>query len=797
MSTRQFGARVERNIDPKLLRGEGAFVDDIPLPQALHAAFVRSPFARARIRSINAAAAERHPGVAVVYTCDNIGDLDLEMPLLIPHPSMKHPQTQRPLARGDVYYVGQCVAMVVAVDRYVAEDAAALIEVDYDPLDVEMDLEKAVRDGAPLVHADAPNNLAAHFVQVSGNPDDAFAKAEHITKIRVQIDRSTAAPMECRAIAASWDQVSEELTVWDGTQAPISLRGGLSSILKLDEDKVRVIAPNVGGGFGQKIMMFHPDELLVPMAAMKLGRPVKYIEDRRENFIGSSQERTQIHYVELAAKKTGEVIGLRDSFLHDTGAFIPYGIAVAQVASTSIAGAYRIPNIWVEFKAVYTPAVQVTPYRGCGRPHACFAIERAMDQLAEELGLDRFEIRRRNFIGENEFPYPREGLLFADGLKVTLDSGQYHKALDMMGKALDVTNFAAAKERARRDGKYLGLGLAFYVEGTGLGPYEGGHVRIHPITGKVYVNTGLTSQGQGHDTVFAQIVADQLGVKPQDVIVVEGDTKAYDWGVATFASRAAVVSGNAIHKTAMVVREKTLKAAANMMEVDVADIELHDGAAWVKGSNRFVPLAAVATATNPLRYAFNEAAQAATQFAPASRHDGPPLAEGQAPGLEATDYYSPPHATWAYGVHGALVEVDPDLCTVKIQKYVCIHDCGNMINPMIVEGQVHGGIAQGLGGALYERLEYEPSGNLANANFVDFLVPYATEIPNIEVLHLETPSPLNPLGVKGVGEAGCIAVGAVVASAVEEALKPLGAGKFHHVPLTPSMIQAALDRAGA
>jgi CO/xanthine dehydrogenase Mo-binding subunit len=530
---------------------------------------------------------------------------------------------------------------------------------------------------------------------------------------------------------------------------------------------------------------------------MKLGRPVKYIEDRRENFIGSSQERTQIHYVELAAKKTGEVLGLRDSFLHDTGAFIPYGIAVAQVASTSIAGAYRIPNIWVEFKAVYTPAVQVTPYRGCGRPHACFAIERAMDQLAEELGLDRFEIRRRNFIGENEFPYPREGLLFADGLRVTLDSGQYHKALDMMGKALDVTNLAAAKERARRDGKYLGLGLAFYVEGTGLGPYEGGHVRIHPITGKVYVNTGLTSQGQGHDTVFAQIVADQLGVKPQDVIVVEGDTKAYDWGVATFASRAAVVSGNAIHKTAMVVREKTLKAAANMMEVDVTDIELHDGAAWVKGSNRFVPLAAVATATNPLRYAFNEAAQAATQFAPASRHDGPPLAEGQAPGLEGTDYYSPPHATWAYGVHGALVEVDPDLCTVKIQKYVCIHDCGNMINPMIVEGQVHGGIAQGLGGALYERLEYEPSGNLANANFVDFLVPYATEIPNIEVLHLETPSPLNPLGVKGVGEAGCIAVGAVVASAVEEALKPLGAGKFHHVPLTPSMIQAALDRAGA
>jgi len=795
MSTRQFGARIERNIDPKLLRGEGAFVDDIPLVAPLHVAFLRSPFARARIGAVSTEAAERHPGVAAVYTCDTIGDLDIEMPLLIPHPSMNHPRTQRPLARDEVHYVGQTIAMVVAVDRYVAEDAVALIDVDYEPLEVEIDLEKAVLDGAPLVHANVPNNIAAHFVQVSGDADAAFARADHVTRIRVQVDRSTAAPMECRAVAASWDPISEELTVWDGTQAPISVRGGLASILKLDEDKVRVIAPNVGGGFGQKVLLFYPDELLVPMAAMSLGRPVKYIEDRRENFVGSSQERTQIHHIELAATRSGEVIGLKDSFLHDTGAFIPYGIAVAQVASTSIAGAYRIPDIWVEFKAVYTPTVPVTPYRGCGRPHACFAIERAMDQLAEELGLDRFEVRRRNLIRESELPHPREGLLFADGLKVTLDSGQYHKALEMVAQHLGAATFAVEQEKARAAGRYLGLGLAFYVEGTGLGPYEGGHVRIHPITGKVYVNTGLSSQGQGHDTVFAQIVADQLGVKTEDVIVVEGDTKAFDWGVATFASRAAVVSGNAIHKTALIVRNKTLKAAANMLEVDVADVELHDGAAWVKGSNRFVPLSAVATATNPLRYAFNEAAQAATQFAAASRHDGPSLAEGQAPGLEATDYYSPPCATWAYGVHGAIVDVDPGLCLVKINKYVCIHDCGNMINPMIVEGQVHGGIAQGLGGALYERLEYEPSGNLANANFVDFLVPYATEIPNIEVLHLETPSPLNPLGVKGVGEAGCIAVGAVVASAVEDALKSLGGGHFHHVPLTPSMIQAALDRA--
>ncbi len=796
MSTRMFGARIERNVDPKLLRGEGAFVDDIPLPGALHVAFLRSPHARARIVSIDTVAAKAISGVVAIYTCDDIGALDVEMPLLIPHPSMTNPQTQRPLARGDVHYVGQTIAMVVAVDRYTAEDASALIEVDYAPLPVEMDIMKALADGAPRVHASIPNNLAAHFVQTSGDPDGAFAAAEHITKITVQVDRSTAAPMECRAVAARWEAVTGELTVWDGTQAPISVRGGLASVFGIDEDKVRVIAPDVGGGFGQKVLLFYPDELLVPMAAMQLGRPVKYIEDRRENFIGSSQERTQIHTIELAALKSGEVIGLRDFFLHDTGAFIPYGIAVAQVASTSIAGPYRIPNIFVEFKAVYTPTVQVTPYRGCGRPQACFAVERAMDQLAQELGLDRFEIRRRNLIADDQFPYAREGLLFADGLKVTLDSGQYCKALAMAAAELGADDFAVAQAKALSEGRYLGLGLACYVEGTGLGPYEGGHVKIHPITGKVYVNTGLSTQGQGHDTVFAQIVADQLGVPPKDVIVVEGDTKAFDWGVATFASRAAVVSGNAIHKTAVAVRKKVLQAAANMLDVDIDSIELRDSAAWVKGSNRFVPLAAIATASNPLRYAFNKAAQAATQFAPASKHDGPPLAEGEAPGLEATDYYSPSQSTWAYGVHGAIVEVDPGLCTVKIRKYVCIHDCGNMINPMLVEGQVMGGIAQGIGGALYEHLDYQPDGNLANASLMDFLVPYATEIPEVSILHLETPSPLNPLGIKGVGEAGCIAVGAVIASGVEDALRPFGALRFHHVPLSPTMIANVLEQAG-
>ncbi len=796
MSTRQFGEPVQRNADPGLLKGEGAFIDDISLPGALHAAFVRSAHARAKIRSIDISAAEALPDVVAVYTADNIGALDVELPMLIPHPCITSGgKTQRPLARDDVFYAGQCIAMVVAVDRYAAEDASSLIEVEYEPLPVELDLEKAIADGAPLVHDDISNNVAAHFIQGSGDADDAFAKAEHTTTVRVRLERSSAAPMECRAIAARWDGVSGELTVWDSTQATISVRGGLASLFGIDEDRIRVIAPNVGGGFGQKIMMFHPDEILVPYASMQLDRPVKYIEDRVENFIGASQERAQIHEIALAAKKDGTVLGLRDSFIQDTGAFIPYGIAIAQVASTSIAGPYRIPDIWVEMTLVYTPCVQVTPYRGCGRPQACFAIERALDQLADELGIDRIEIRRRNFIGPGEFPYKRDGLLFADGLAVNYDSGEYEKALDTITETVDLGAFREEQEAARAGGRYLGFGIGFYVEGTGLGPYEGGRVKVHPITGKVYVTTGLTSQGQGHETVFAQIAADQVGCDVKDVIFVSGDTEAHEWGVATFASRAAVVSGNAIHKAAVKARRRIVEAAANMLETDEDSIELRDGRAWIADGNRSVSLAEIATASNPLRYAFNEASQTATQFAPASTHDGPPLAEGQAPGIEETDYFSPSHATWAYGVHAAIVEFDPDICSMEIKRYLCIHDCGNMINPMIVEGQVMGGIGQGIGGAFYERCAFDENGNPLAANFMDFLMPYATEVPDAEIFHMETPSPLNPLGIKGVGEAGTIPVSQVIASAMEDAFAPLGIAPVRESPMSPDMIHGLLSEA--
>ncbi len=795
-SAPSFGTRVRRNEDERLLTGRGRYIDDITLEGALAVAFVRSPMASARIISVDTSQAMALEGVHLVVTCDDIEHLDTEMPLLIPDPSLTSPRTQRPLARGEVFYVGQTVAMVVADDRYVAEDAADLVEVVYEPLEAVVGVDRAVASGARSVHEGVAGNVAAHSRQRSGEPDAAFASAEHVTSVTVRVERSSAAPMEPRAVAARWDSVLGELTVWDGTQAPISVRGGLASLFGLDEHRVRVVAPDVGGGFGQKVLLFYPDEVLVPWAAVKLNRPVKYIEDRQENFLGSTHERLQVHHIELAATRDGLVTGLRDSFLHDTGAFIPYGLAVAQVAAGQIAGSYRIPNISVDFKAVYTNTVPVTPYRGCGRPHACFAIERAMDVLADDLGIDRFEIRRRNFIGTEEFPYDRPGLIFADGQPVSYDGGDYARALSLLEEALDPPAFRAEQEAARSEGRYLGLGLACYVEGTGLGPYEGGHVKVHPITGKVYVNTGLSSQGQGHATSFAQIAADEVGVSPSDVVVVEGDTGEFDWGVATFASRAAVVSGNAIRKAALIVREQIVHQASQMFEAAPEDIVIEEGKVFVQGvESRALTLAEVATMSNPLRYAFNKAAQSATQFTPAARRDGAALAEGAHPGLEATDYFSPASTTWAYGVHGAIVEVDPATFEVKVKRYVCVHDCGRMINPMIVEGQVIGGVAQGMGGAFYELLDYDAEGNLRNASLMEFLMPYATEVPRVEISHLETPSPRNPLGVKGVGEAGTIPVAAAFASAVEDALAPLLHGHLLDVPLSPTSLHAA-TRAG-
>jgi aerobic carbon-monoxide dehydrogenase large subunit len=756
VTTRWFGAPVQRLEDERLLRGKGRYTDDIG-EGALECSFVRSPYAHARITSIDVTGAREVPGVVAVYTAADLPFGDRDLPLLIPHPNLTHGRTQRCLASEVVRYAGEAVAFVVAENRYVAEDAAELVQVEYEPLPVVITPEAAAR-AEHLVHEDVPGNVAAEMLQEVGEVEAAMAKAPHRKKLRLRYERGAASPMEARAVWARWSEDERKLTVYDSTQSPTSIRGGLAVLFGLPESNVEVIAPDVGGGFGPKIMLFYPDELLVPFAAMQLGRPVKWTEDRQEHFTAVNQERGQVHEVEVGFDDDGHLLALSDDFIHDGGAYTPYGIILPIITAAQLPGPYRIPNYRVRFRDMYTNATPTSPYRGAGRPHACFVMERTLDAIAHELKLDRVEVRRRNLIQADEFPYDL-GVAWQDGNTVVYDSGNYPELLDRGLKMLG----------PKPSGDHVGTGLAIYVEGTGVGPYEGAHVQVL-VSGKVVAATGIPSQGQAHATVWAQIVADELGVDVKDVEITSGDTRRFAWGVGTFASRGAVTAGNAMHVAARVVAEKAKQVAADHLEANPADIELAGGRAFVKGSpDRGMPLGAVAVLSNPVRYAFGGGTEAATQFAGRAR-PGPPLHDGEQPGLEATGYYSPPGSTWASGCHAAHVRVDPKTFRLEILKYVVVHDCGRVINPLVLQGQIEGGVAQGVGGAFYERLAYDDDGQLRNASFMEFLIPYATEIPPIEIDHIETPSPLNPLGVKGAGEAGVIPVGAVLASAIEDAL---------------------------
>ena len=792
MTTRMIGARIPRNEDPRLLRGLGCFVDDVHLEGMLHAAGLRSPHGHARIVSIDAARARALPGVHLVLTAADLGELNQPSPLLIPHPALTQPRTQRPLATDRVRYMGEMVAFVVAEDRYVAEDAAELIDVRYEPLPAVTELEAALADGSPLVHADVPANRAGRLVQRVGDPDAAFARAARVLRERLWIERSCGCPIETRGVVAEFDPRAGTLKAWISTQAPLPIKNGLARIFGLPEFQVEVIAPDIGGAFGSKIMLFYPEEILVPCAAMRLGRPVKWIEDRVEHLQSTSQERGQLHDVEVAIDEDGRILGLRDRFLHDAGAYTPYGLVVPLITSTQLPGPYRLRNYHVEFDVVYTNKVQVTPYRGAGRPHGAFVMERVIGLIARELGIEPVEVRRRNLIQPDEFPWD-VGLTFQDGAPTRYDSGNYPAGLDMALSMIGYGDFRARQAAARADGRHLGLGVAGYVEGTGIGPYEGARVRVEP-SGKVFVATGLTTHGQGHQTTFAQIAADALGCDPADVTVVTGDTSRFNWGAGTFASRALVTSGNAVSVAALKVRDKALHLAAHLLEASALDLELVDGAIRVKGApDRRLTLGALATVANPIRYAYGkEASEAALRLV--KPREGPVLAPGEEPGLEADGYYAPPQATFASGFHAAIVEVDIRTGQIAILKYVVQHDCGIMVNPTVVEGQVHGGVAQGIGGALYEKIVYDERGQLLTGTFMDFLIPTAMEVPDMEVGHIETPSPLNPLGVKGVGEAGAIPVPALIAEAVDDALSPWGV-RVREMPLSPGAILALLDHA--
>ena len=508
---------------------------------------------------------------------------------------------------------------------------------------------------------------------------------------------------------------------------------------------------------------------------------MKFTEDRREHFISSAHERGQEQHIEVGFDDQGRILGLDVEFWHDHGAYTPYGLIVPIITSTQLLGPYKPQNYRVVFESLYTNTVIVTPYRGAGRPQGCFAMERTMDAIAQYLGKDRTVVRAANFIQPDEFPFDHH-LIFQDGRPLMYDSGDYPRLLEKAKELIGWESFPALQAEMAARGRRFGIGLACYVEGTGVGPYEGGHVHIE-TSGKVKVATGLTTQGQGHATVFAQLVADELGVKFEDVEVVTGDTRRMPYAVGTYASRAAVMSGSAIHLAAKRAKQKALKIAADALEADPADLQIVDGVVSVKGSpGSSIDLGTVAVLSNPLRYSFDEKSKLATQFS-VGNPDRPPVPEGEEPGLEGKDFYSPDRATFASGIHAVIVETDTDTAEITIHRYAVVHDCGHLINPMIVEGQIHGGVAQGIGGALYERMAYDDAGQLVNASFMDFLIPYVTEIPDgIAVDHLETPSPLNPLGIKGAGEAGVIPASAVFAAAIEDAEKlPITA-----MPISPS-----------
>jgi CO/xanthine dehydrogenase Mo-binding subunit len=761
------GEPVARREDPRLLSGQGRYLDDLGR-DALAVAFVRSPHAHAKVVDIDVTGALDVDGLVAIYTYDDLtGPLAEPLPVLIPHPTLTHGRTPYALARDEVNHVGEAVVMVVSADRYLAEDACDRIRVDYDVLPPVVGIE-AARAASRLVHDDVPGNIAATMVQEHGDAAAAIGTAPHVLEFDFAVERSASTPLEGRGVFARWDAADASLRVYSSTQASTSVRAALAAKLGLPPNRVEVVAPDVGGGFGVKIVHPWPEEVLVSWAAIMLDREVKWVEDRREHFVASAHERGQVHHVRVGFDDDGRLHGLEVTFWHDNGAYTPYGIVVPIVTATQLLGPYKPGGYRVEFQSLYTNTVQVTPYRGAGRPQGCFVMERVMDAIAAELGLDRADVRERNFIRPDEMPYDH-GLIFQDGRPLIYDSGDYPAGLQKLKKLVGWDEFDSFRAQARAEGRRVGIGIACYVEGTGVGPYEGGWVKVE-TDGSVLVATGLTTQGQGHQTAFAQVAADILGVQLERVTVITGDTRRFGYAVGTFASRALVMSGNAIAAAARTVREKALRIAGETLEADPRDLEIVGGVVQVRGvPTASIPLSTVAVLSNPLRYAFDAESARATQFAMPADPDKPPVAEGDSPGLEATGFYSPPRATFANGMHAAVVETDPETAEIRILRYCVVHDCGTLVNPRIVEGQVHGGVAQGVGGALYERMAYDSDGQLLNASFMDFLMPYSTEVPTIETDHLETPSPLNPLGIKGAGEAGVIPGMAVLASAISDA----------------------------
>lgn len=771
--TTLFGARIRRREDPRLITGRATYVDDVKTIGTLHAAFVRSPYGHAKIRSIDLSEAKSHPGVFGAFAGDDLaraGVKDLPCAhkmtelLVPPHP---------PLAIGEARYVGEPVAVVVANDPYAARDAAELVHVAYDELPAVVDPLKAL-DGKPFVHEAFGTNVAYRLPIASGDVESAFKSADVVIKQRFVNQRLAPVPVEPRGVLAQWNPGDEALTITTSTQIPHLLRTQLAVVLGLPENHIRVIAPEVGGGFGSKLNVYS-EEVACGWIAMKLGRPVKFIETRSECFQSMIHGRDQIDDVEVAVKNDGTILGMRLRVVANLGAYFQLLTPVIPTLTLLMApGCYRISNVATECIGVFTNTMATDAYRGAGRPEATYLIERTLDLIARKLELDPVDVRRKNFIAADAFPY-------TTAMGLTYDSGRYEATMDYALRAADYAGLRRMQAAARKEGRFLGIGISTYVEVCGMGPsaampaagWDSATVRIEP-TGAVTVLTGISPHGQGEETTFAQIVADELGVPLEQITVVHGDTDKVQYGVGTFGSRGTAVGGAALKMALDVIKQKAIAIAAHQWEASPNDVEYRDGKIAIKGD----PSKTMTTA---------EAGFLAFM--------GDRLPPGMEPGLDATRRFEPPNFVYPFGTHICVVEVDPQTGQTKILRYLAVDDCGRIINPTIVGGQIHGGIAQGVAQALFEEVVYDENGQLLTGTLADYAVPRAEHLPSFELDHTVTPTEVNPLGVKGVGEAGTIASTPAVVNAVLDALQPLGVTHLD-MPLKPEKVWSAINNAG-
>jgi len=792
MNNKYVGKPIKRTEDPRLIKGLAHYVDDIRLPDTLHVAFVRSVYAHAKIKSIDISAALASPGVVAIYLGKDVEKVG-PVPCASALPELKVPD-HRVLAGDKVYFVGHPIAAIVATDRYTARDAVDLVMVDYEDLPVVVDVEAAAQ-GGPVIHEKFPDNVAYKLTSGEGDIEAAMSSADHVVKQRILHNRLAPIAMEPRGVLARYLPGEEELTVWSSTQIPHLLRTQLAIMIGIPENKLRVITPEVGGGFGSKLNVYG-EEALIGWISVQLGKPIKWIETRRENMQATIHGRGQVGDIEIAFKNDGTLTGLRYSVFADLGAYHQLLTpAIPTLTGLMLSGAYKIPAIQMNITACFTNKMATDAYRGAGRPEATYVVERALDLVAAELKMDPAEVRRKNFPGANEFPFHT-----ATGLDY--DSGDYEAALDKAQQLAGYAGLRQQQQKARAEGKLIGIGISTYVEICALGPsqampaggWESATVRIEP-TGKVTVLTGASPHGQGQETSFAQIAADELGVDLNDITVIHGDTGVVQYGIGTFGSRATAVGGTAVYVAIQKLKEKAHKIAAHMLKCDASRLSFEGGkysqeaaaAATATGiSEPVVPVGEAPAAALPEPHTEGKSSLTIQDIALAA-HLAKELPPDTEPGLSATYFFEPKNFTFPFGTHIAVVEIDRETGDIKFLNYIAVDDCGKVINPLLVEGQVQGGIVQSIGQAMYEELVYDEQGQLITGTLMDYAVPRASHIPPFKLDRTETPSPVNPLGVKGVGEAGTIGATPAIVGAIVDALAPFGV-KHLDMPIKPEAV---------